>query len=509
MTEFRIYLLTLATLFVSQGALFFLAEESLHLVILAASLFVDGLLLVLYQRAASRRKKRDFVRLKCIHDALAGILQLTGVQQKEWLRVLDLLGDLEPEDETTSDGLRQLRAKLEGMKNRPLVIKNGDANLTVESIIDGLQTLILLNQSLMSDLDSVLAFYHKTYLRYQKVRQETWVNHFRLHESVGFLGRMGKETTAYSERLVLGVLDSFREVTQFSQGISTDVLGTIQNLMDSKNPHGLNAINHETVAISGELDQFFAELGKAIAYSQKAVADNLGHMDRVKAMSDAIADFSENIRMLSLNLNIEAARATQQQSGGKSGRGFQVLAVKLSEFAQKAQELAQSQQDIIGTASSVMQSSGVLQTSQLGSLMEQIPKIKERMGPFKVIVNNTYTQFESVTASMEHLSHSIDMRLKAVIGKLQFQDLVRQEQEHLLAMFAHVRDRCELVTGAVKSSLTPQQKHEEFEELLLFFESLASTENELVVLKELRQLHPELAKRKEDSGVTAGSVSLF
>jgi len=507
-TESRVSFLTFAALLVSQGFLFFLSPETLHLAILAVCLPLDGLLSALYLRTASQRKQQGLARLKRIQEALEGILELTSVQKKEWLKILDLLGGVEPEESTAAESVHQLRIKLEGMRSQLLPNRRDDSALTVESIIDGLQTVILLNHSLMTDLDTVLQFYHSTYLRLQEVRKENRLNHFRLHESVGFLDKMGKETAGYSERLVLGILDSFREVTQFSQGISTDVLGTVRRLMDSANPNGLDAINQETGAISVTLDQFFTELGKAIAFSQKTVADNLGQMGRVKVMSDAIADFSENIRMLSLNLNIEAARATQHQSGGNSGRGFQVLAVKLSEFAQKAQELAQNQQDIIGAASSIMTSSGTTQMSQLGTLMEQIPLIKQRLDPFKAIVNSTYTQFEAVVTSMEHLSQAIDSRLKAVIGKLQFQDLVRQEQEHLLAMFAHVRDLAEQVS-AVDSSLAPEQKREALNDLLLYFEALATTENELVVIKEFRKSHPELTKRTEESNATAGSVSLF
>jgi hypothetical protein len=499
--ETPLFYLTVVVLAAFQGLAAFLVPPAWLLVLLIGSAVLDVALVTAYLRLTLRRERNTQGRFRHINEVLSQILSQAHSQKGTWKTLVADLSTLSSEDHEVQ---RVVDSLVEGLQST-----DGASAIpqTLESIIDSLQTMILLNDSLLTELDAVFRFYNQAYVKSRDAEAANELHYFRLDESVEFLAEMGRENNKYSESTIIQVLDSFREITQLSKGISTDVIMAIHLLMDVDNTESLQAINRESQSISQTMEQFFHDLGDVINLSRKSMVENIAQMDRVNVMAETIADFSETIRMISLNLNIEAARAT---SGGSSaaGRGFQVLAVKLSEFALKAQSLAEQQREVIKTASGVIAASGQTQTVQLNALLEKIPGIQSKLVPFAGIVKNTYDQFEHVVDSMERLSVSIDGKLTGVIGKFQFQDLVRQQQSHILVMFGHIRDLA-LEGVCTDDCITVEQKNEALSDLLKYYESIATTENEHAAIQAYRQTHPELGGGSKKTKMTAGSVEMF
>ena len=477
-----------------------------HWEIYLACVAGDAVLGAAFLRASWLRRSAQQSRFQQVNEALHWVLEMTSHQQKQWQSTIEALGGMDQEDPISGKKIRDLLVGLSNVKLVPTA-KLEKKDSTVETMIDSIQTMVLQHNSLTMDIDTVLRFYRANNERLTAVQSEHHLNHFRLKEAVLFLEMMGTRSNQYSEQLILEVLESFRAITNYSEGISNDVLKRLHELMDARNVDSLDNINQGSHRIQQTMDTFFRDLERANLYSEKAVAENLAQMARVQSMAASIGEFSESIRMIALNLNIEAARV--RSGGASSGKGFQVLATKLSEFAVRAQELAQQQHDTIATASSVMTESGKVQVGQLAGLMTEIPKIKGQLDPFEAIIHRTYAQFASVEETMRQLSESISERLKLVVGKFQFQDLVRQEQEHIHALLAYVRDRAEEGAGGFLP-LDPVKKMKAWNELLHTFETLASTSNEHAVVQEYRQKNPALSKKEGSSEILkAGSVSLF
>ncbi|MEI8093928.1 MAG: hypothetical protein WCG80_06920 [Spirochaetales bacterium] len=507
--ETLIYLATLLALATFE-ALFFVVVSADHFLWVALlCLAMDAVLLAVFFQARRSNSRAEALQFGEVSGALKKVLDLTRTQHSSWVTMLDGLTTLQPEEQLNLTSLGEVLEAVDDAKN-PLA-QTAQGTATIESMIDAIQTFILVDQGLMSDLGKVLRFYSEAYDKFQRVRTENDLNHFRLNETVDFLGKMGTASSSYSEKLVLEVLESFREITRSTEQIGTEVAGTMHRLMDSTNEEGLDAINHQSGTISATMDGFFGELEAAISYSRKTVQENLAQIERVKVMAEAISEFSESIRMISLNLNIEAARVGQSGSSA-AGRGFKVLATKLSEFALKAQELAKQQTDIIASASEVISASSGHETELLGGLLQKVPAIQAQLTPFRAIIGNAFERFEGVEKDMSRLTVAIDSKLKAVIGRLQFQDLVRQEQDHVLAMFSRVRDEARGISD-VNRPLTAEQESEARQKLIYFFERMASTENELAVIRGYRKAHAQQegtgAGQDNDDAVSAGSVNLF
>jgi len=469
------------------------------------SAVTDCLLLGAFWRISAVRKAAEQARYRQANEVMQWVFDLTRTQQDRWKSMVVGLESMTAEDLAAVEGVQEV---LELPPADDLPDPKKEPGRSVESMMDSTQAMILMNQNLTLNFDKVFESFLHTYQRLQVNQVDFRLNHFRLSESVEFMGQMGIQTNQYSERIVLEVLDSFREITEFSKDIGTDVMGRVRDLMDAHNPESLEAIRRGSAEIHDTMDHFFVDLGKATAFSQTAVTENLTQMHKVQEMAQAIGEFSESIRMISLNLNIQAARITQEGGTSASSKGFQVLATKLSEFSVRAGELARQQHDTIALASEVMARSGRAQMDQLSALTNEIPKIKAELDPFESVVRQAYSQFEKVVGTMDHLSSSISERLKGVIGKFQFQDLVRQEQLHIQAMFQHVRDRAEPAIGQSKTN-DETLKLRAWNDLLHTFECLATTENERIVIREFRKSHPFLADEGECTDEPAGSVRLF
>lgn len=257
---------------------------------------------------------------------------------------------------------------------------------------------------------------------------------FRAQEALEILEKMGKESNEYSNSSMVDILRGFKNLAEYSSGIGARVSATMRSLMNDKDAASLMSIKKETSHISAELDRLLADLSELGGFSEAIVRANALQLANIRKMAEGIESFSETIRLISMNVNIEAARFSSQGGGsvGKkaSGRGFQVLAKNLSDFAVKAQDLAREEGRVIDAAETNLTGVNKDFSHNLRSLLERIPQIKKRLDPFQDIVQTSSAHLEEMIQQLSGLSSSVEEKLKEIIGHLQFHDLTRQEIEH-------------------------------------------------------------------------------
>ena len=471
-----------------------------------ACVSIDVVLLGAFLYAEFAKRRAEAQRRQLLAAEFQRLLELTSALERRRKGLIEAIEGVAKGDPTWDAEVQDLLKVLSTPDVRDRFTVNSTGQPTAETLVESIDHLGGWSQALMKDLDTLFTFYHRTHLRLTGIQSEYRLNHYRLGQTVDFLKGMGARTSAYSEKLFLEILEAFRQITQFSQDIGTDVMGRIRGLHDPASPESLEAIRQGSASIRATIEGLFGELGKADSASKKAVADNLIQMDRVQEISSAIAEFSESIRMISLNLNIEASRITRQ-GAGEAGRGFKVLATKLSEFATRAGDLAGQQHLIIESASSVLQKSGVAQRGHFAALLGEVPKVKQQLIPFETIVRRADLEFEAVDVAMERLAGSITESIKLVVGKFQFQDLVRQEQEHILLLFTHVRDVAN-ATDDRGAPLDGAAKLQALKALLGTFEGMVTTANEHAVLRDFRKA-AGLEVVEDPEALIAGTVRLF
>lgn len=326
--------------------------------------------------------------------------------------------------------------------------------------------------------------------------------HFRFSESSNLVKRLLDESELFSREQVKEVLSGFQSLEQTAKGIKLEVQDSFQKVLDVQSRESLYAIVEESKTIDAALNEFFIRLGRLLELTHAKLHQNKGELAKVKKMALAIEEFFENIRMISLNLSIEASRV----GGGKEGRSFQVLAQRLREFSTRAQEISVEQMSVVDSAERVIDESAITLRAEFDHLSAEIPQLKDRLDPFPKIIDTTRESIDQVLNKLSRLSDGAKELLTQVIGRLQFQDLSRQEYEHV-ADFLEALSRFD----SVNSSVDPSLKRGEQVALAQLFSKLLTTANERKVLQTYIELNglPQEVLGAEGAAREAGAVELF
>lgn len=320
----------------------------------------------------------------------------------------------------------------------------------------------------------------------------------RFFEAAHLVGRSLVASQEFARDEVAQILAAFEGLGTRTLETKASVGRILEALRDPNSAQSLGAVVIESQTIAGILKDFFVHTDRLHEKTRSFLAANTLELGRIKDMASAIEEFFENIRMISLNLSIEASRV----GGSAGGRAFQVLAQKLREFSGRAQELANQQRAVVQGAEATLFNSESDLTQGLKAIEAQILPIEARIDALPAIISGAHTRFDDILGTLDALANSVQVVLKERLGHLQFQDLTRQEHEHLEALLTGL-------TPAVVSS--PAVLREVRLALAREYNRLATTSNERRVLLEWLDHHGlprDLVEVKGDDH-EAGKVLLF
>jgi methyl-accepting chemotaxis protein len=304
-------------------------------------------------------------------------------------------------------------------------------------------------------------------------------------EALSLIKRMGAESNRYAEERMHGILGDFSALTQYSEDFARSLQVTIRSVISASADRGLAALKSETREIVLELESFFDDIASFRMTASRMLETSTRQLDNIRGMAKGIEDFAETIRLISLNVNIEAARLSshaESKASREAASGFKVLAKNLGEFAVKAQDMARGQRDVVDLAVKSLERVNRDFGERMIQLSARVPAIVAKLQPFEGIVTDSFKSLEDVVGQMEGLSAAIDVRLKAIIGKLQFHDLSRQEMQHLVS-FMEESLRAERGEGG--QALVPEAELADMRARFLErYGKLATTVNERRVLDE-------------------------
>jgi len=258
---------------------------------------------------------------------------------------------------------------------------------------------------------------------------------FFLSETGTILSRMSAESNRYSSGKMENILKGFKELATHSASIGQDASAIMRDILDAGGLTSLGGVARESGKISSDLDAFFKEMDSLRGFAGEIVSANAKQLANIRKMAEGIEGFSETIRLISMNVNIEAARLASSSGGVEarnSGKGFQVLARNMNDFALKAQELAQNERHTIDEAEDALTGVNDRFAKRVDGLVARIPEIRARLEPFETVIKSSFDRLEGAVRTLGGLSGAVDQRLKGIIGQLQFQDLTRQEVEHIV-----------------------------------------------------------------------------
>jgi len=322
----------------------------------------------------------------------------------------------------------------------------------------------------------------------------------RFSEAASFAGFSLVDSQKFTQGEVRDLLVAFESLGRLSLEVEENAARTFESLLDPSSPASLGNVVSESQTIGTNLGEFFSRLHRLADQTGGYLKTNADELARVKDMAGTIEEFFENIRMISLNLSIEASRI----GGGSGGKALQVLAQNLRDFSNRAQEISGQQRAVILGAEQVVHGSQAQLTHGFRDIEERIHPIRERITTFPDIISGAHSHFDTVMFQLAQLTAAVQSVLKERLGKLQFQDLTRQEHEHLAALLDHF-------SRISPPASDPVVEHEERLALAREFNTRATTANERRVLMAWLDRHgisQDLVEVKGDDH-EAGKVMLF
>lgn len=258
--------------------------------------------------------------------------------------------------------------------------------------------------------------------------------------------------------------------------------------------HRIIKINEEATANVLSVLNEMSRMSREFLQELHTISQNFEGISRFVSEIEYISD---QTNLLALNAAIEAARA------GEHGRGFAVVAQEVRKLANKSTETSVNINKI---AKSSRETINHIHKNMKDRISEDIKNIeisdgalREVTEKFKVSITNISEAMQTLTSSYNIITHDIEKALYA----LQFQDITRQEIEHVAEPLGRLKERLlevnQQIDGASNTSQetwpTVQADSPEFSNLrkeavrndvLNDLKKIYTVENERTALKSLK-----------------------
>lgn len=163
-------------------------------------------------------------------------------------------------------------------------------------------------------------------------------------------------------------------------------------------------------------------------------------IEQIKSISETITNISKQTNLLSLNAQIESARA------GEAGRGFAVVANEVKKLSEQSADSTNAIKEIISTI--------LLKTEQTMSSMENLNKTFEEQD---IALSNTQNIFLNLTDSISVLTEK-DEEVKHLISSMRDKkDMVLQQIEEMSSYTEENTAIIEEVTASIEEVTSSMQ----------------------------------------------------
>lgn len=251
----------------------------------------------------------------------------------------------------------------------------------------------------------------------------------------GCLQDVGRYNTVLDEQL--------KQVIQTTEKAAFDMVSRIDHIAQASDR--LSSEVRASVAHSGELSgESRAQLAgnlqaieALMVYRTKREAQNreaqhsiervVGEIGSLSPLVELIKKIAKQTELLALNAAIEAARA------GEAGKGFAVVADEVRKLSNKTTEAAAEVTEGINAVSGAIMRE-LTQTFSLDRSptdQQQLDDISHRLQVMGASFGQALDYLQELTTSLDATTTQIGQDVMDTVSQLQFQDIVRQQLEHV------------------------------------------------------------------------------
>jgi len=184
-----------------------------------------------------------------------------------------------------------------------------------------------------------------------------------------------------------------------------------------------------------------------ITEDKRRIGEVLDHVKQLEGLTSIIREIAGQTNLLALNAAIEAARA------GEAGRGFAVVADEVRKLSSQTEEATKEINKAILAMTDMANDnlSAIVSHSMQDTENNQIQNITSDL----ILINAAFEEVSNYLCNITSESHiamnSIHQSVLEVLGKLQFQDISRQQIEVVCAELNTLTSHVQLVNDTLQS----------------------------------------------------------
>ncbi|MGL1891692.1 MAG: methyl-accepting chemotaxis protein [Spirochaetaceae bacterium] len=295
-------------------------------------------------------------------------------------------------------------------------------------------------------------------------------NFFYIKECLHVIENLSINTRKFEEDTLQSLFKEFEEIWSESEVIVRDTKESMKSIFDANSKDNLAYVLNTSKEINNDFTNFIPVLNVMNNVADKFIQTSIESFDTITKTTKDIVDLAEQVKVISINVRIEAARV-------KDSGGFKVLGNDISNFAERTSKVALSTNEQIKTTMQVIDSLKSELSQQLDSVKNQAQSIFAKVSPFEKILYSSSESVMDVIKKLNIISGELQSNLRNSISKLQYQDITNQESDHLIQILKQI-EKVELSNLNFDETLTMEKKKDIRERIINYLKDISTTSNE-------------------------------